>query len=493
VKIERVGNAFSGYISADGQAWTQLGSAVTIAMADPVCIGLAVTSHASGQVRTFTFDSVSSTGDVTGEFATEQIGIAYNAPQPIYAAVEDAAGVVGVVSHPDPAATMITSSWSWKVPLSEFADAGVDLANVASVYLGAGDLINPTPDGKGTVKFDDVRVVLPVVILGHNDVTSSLDNVKGVPNDGDWPGAEYPALAVDDKVSTKFLHFKGETEPTGIQIEPMAGATLVTGLAFTTANDAVERDPTTFELYGSNESIDGPFELIASGDIVDFAGEAAWPRFTRNTTPIAFDNTVAYKFYQVLFPTVRDPAAANSMQIAEIELLGGTTNNIISAVSRANGTSGNRAPVGAFDGSTKPLPTEPGGLMDGNMVYSDRTYPWNQTPAELVGVEYIRIFNTDKGTADGTYTVTISRAATVAVAHDDRIQPAQDQVDMITAGFAPAGTFQDTGVDIFIYESASTPARPLSVFTADLEAGTYVLKTEASSNTMYIVLAIEKQ
>ncbi|MCL5282263.1 MAG: hypothetical protein M1376_20450, partial [Planctomycetes bacterium] len=31
--------------------------------------------------------------------------------------------------------------------------------------------------------------------------------------------------------------------------------------------------------------------------------------------------TVAYKFYQVLFTAVRDPAAANSMQIAEVELL----------------------------------------------------------------------------------------------------------------------------------------------------------------------------
>jgi hypothetical protein len=41
-----------------------------------------------------------------------------------------------------------------------------------------------------------------------------------------------------------------------------------------------------------------------------------------NTTPISFDNDVAYKYYQVMFPAVRDAASANSMQIAEIELLG---------------------------------------------------------------------------------------------------------------------------------------------------------------------------
>ncbi|MCP4610621.1 MAG: LamG domain-containing protein, partial [Planctomycetes bacterium] len=154
------------------------------------------------------------------------------------------------------------------------------------------------------------------------DVTAPGDIVQGVPNDGDWPGAETPDLAIDDDTGTKYLHFKGETEPTGFQIEPASGASIVTGLTLTTANDATERDPISFELSGSNESIDGPYTLIASGDIVDFAQEVEWPRFTMNATPIMFDNDVAYKYYQVMFPAVRDAASANSMQIAEIELLG---------------------------------------------------------------------------------------------------------------------------------------------------------------------------
>jgi hypothetical protein len=158
------------------------------------------------------------------------------------------------------------------------------------------------------------------------DVTALGDVVKGVPDearDGSvagWPGNEHPALAVDDDVSTKYLHFKGEVEPTGFVVEPASGASVVTGLTLTTANDAIERDPVTFEIYGSNDSIDGPYELIASGDIVDFAQEEPWPRFTMNATPITFSNNVAYTYYQVMFPTVRDPASANSMQIAEVEL-----------------------------------------------------------------------------------------------------------------------------------------------------------------------------
>ena len=155
-----------------------------------------------------------------------------------------------------------------------------------------------------------------------SDVTAPGDTVQGVPNDGDWPGGETPDLAIDDDTGTKFLHFKGETEASGIQVEPAMGLTIVTGLTLTAANDSPERDPVSFELSGSNDSIDGPYELIAAGDVADFAQADAWPRFTMNATAISFENTVAYKYYQVMFPTVRDAGGANSMQIAEVELLG---------------------------------------------------------------------------------------------------------------------------------------------------------------------------
>jgi hypothetical protein len=84
------------------------------------------------------------------------------------------------------------------------------------------------------------------------------------------------------------------------------------------------RDPIGFELYGSNAGIDGPYTLIASGDIVDFAGEAEWPRFAQNETAITFDNDVAYTSYQLLFTAIRGPVggSVNSMQIAEVALIG---------------------------------------------------------------------------------------------------------------------------------------------------------------------------
>ncbi|HEC03987.1 MAG TPA: hypothetical protein ENI81_10675, partial [Phycisphaerales bacterium] len=198
-------------------------------------------------------------------------------------------------------------------------------------------LVGENPEAVGRFfdgLIDEVRVYditltgADILNMVMSDVTGPGDVVKGVPDeprDGDiagWPDGEYPWMTLDDDTSTKFLHFRGDVSPTGFVVEPAMGPTIVTGLTFTTANDDYGRDPTSFEVYGSNESIDGPYELIAAGDVVDFMQADVWPRFTMNATPITFPNMVAYKYYQVLFPTVRDVSAANSMQIGEVELLG---------------------------------------------------------------------------------------------------------------------------------------------------------------------------
>ncbi len=83
-------------------------------------------------------------------------------------------------------------------------------------------------------------------------------------------------------------------------------------------------DPIAFELYGSNDSINGPYTLIASGDIDDFSQQMQWARFAMNSTVIAFENLMDYEHYQLLITAIRGPVGGpvNSMQIAEIELLG---------------------------------------------------------------------------------------------------------------------------------------------------------------------------
>jgi hypothetical protein len=138
------------------------------------------------------------------------------------------------------------------------------------------------------------------------------------------PCGELPPKVIDNMVSTKYLNFKGDFDADetacGFTVKLAAGPALVRGMTFTSANDAAERDPIAYELSGSND--DGTtWTVIATGDIVDFAGATAWPRQTKNATPIRFNNDVAYGMFKVLFTAIRNPATANSMQIAEVELL----------------------------------------------------------------------------------------------------------------------------------------------------------------------------
>jgi hypothetical protein len=526
VKLTREGNMITAYASADGETWDLFtdtspdnsGGTITnpidVEMADPVLIGLFVTSHAAGEIRTYTFDNVSISGDV-GELVSQDIdSISGNSAEPIYVKLEDSTGAVASVTQGYPAATQITSWRDWTIPLSKFE--GVDPTAAAKLYVGVG---NGEPGGVGVLNVADIRVIEPdrtaataswqaaaaadspvfiatnvadgtydigtyggeqtyefvvrsnptetqpsMCLIGRRDFgdtkaglkyeqwqntgtygatlfgvvdldfgvannpgadtdvvfvsseasgttalyvngvyqasvddaislsgsvgigygiqdpnlhagAASFDNFDGViygvaiydaalsdeeiaahsaafsaplidvTEPGDLvlgiprglpcggnssanynPCAELPPNVIDDNVNTKYLSFAGNfdpnEEPSGFEVTPYDGPSIVTGMTFTTANDAPERDPIAFELYGSNDGIDGPYTLIASGDIVDFAGDTAWPRYTKNVTPITFDNDVAYANYRVLFTAIRNQATANSMQIAEVEFLG---------------------------------------------------------------------------------------------------------------------------------------------------------------------------
>src|SRR5207248_3280242 len=62
LRVQRVGNTFTGFAGYDGQTWTQLGS-VVIAMPSQIYLGLAVSSHSASQGTTAQFRDLS---DVTG-------------------------------------------------------------------------------------------------------------------------------------------------------------------------------------------------------------------------------------------------------------------------------------------------------------------------------------------------------------------------------------------------------------------------------------------
>ncbi|WDF66319.1 family 16 glycosylhydrolase [Flavobacterium sp. KACC 22763] len=58
VRLVRSGNVFTSYASDNGTTWTQVGTPKTIAMANTIYVGMAVTSHANGTLATGVFSDV---------------------------------------------------------------------------------------------------------------------------------------------------------------------------------------------------------------------------------------------------------------------------------------------------------------------------------------------------------------------------------------------------------------------------------------------------
>jgi hypothetical protein len=168
VRIDRTGNTLTGFLSEDGENWTQLGDARDIAMTDPVLIGLALTSHLATQATSAEFSNVSFTGSVSGNWEIAEIGATQpvgNAPDTVYVAVEDTAGHVAVVTHPNAA---IRSGWTeWVIPYSDLA--GVNLNSVGMIYVGVGDRNNPTSGGNGTIFVDDIGYGRPALVTEPDD------------------------------------------------------------------------------------------------------------------------------------------------------------------------------------------------------------------------------------------------------------------------------------------------------------------------------------
>ena len=147
---------------------------------------------------------------------------------------------------------------------------------------------------------------------GNMDGGISLPGDAVVPTSDNHPAGEHAGLAIDNNAATKYLNFDGANN-TASGLTITTGGGVVVGLGLTSANDAPDRDPTSFVLSGSN---DGGATLteIASGDVPAFEA-----RFERQK--VSFDNSAAYMTYHLIFPTTAGPSTC-CMQIAQIELLG---------------------------------------------------------------------------------------------------------------------------------------------------------------------------
>ncbi|HDS83769.1 MAG TPA: PEP-CTERM sorting domain-containing protein [Phycisphaerales bacterium] len=194
--------------------------------------------------------------------------------------------------------------------------------------------------------------------------------------------------------------------------------------------------------------------------------------------------------------------------------VGATASASIMVVERADGHGpDSRDPIGDYEPGTAPLT---GSLQNGEYVFSDRTFWWNNVPNALVGSEYVRTFNNDKEDAaiDVVYTLTLSETATVWIAFEERLlrettnwrpldepitpwgheapESAQVLADWLTRHIGPAGTFTDTGLTMHI-EERSTPgdrARLMLIYAAELPAGSYDFTWQANRNISNYTLGV---
>jgi hypothetical protein len=163
VKIEReIAGTFSAYSSADGVSWQKLGASEPIQMTTNVYIGLAVTAHNASATCEAVFTNVSTTGNVSGQWTNQDIGIESNDAEPLYVAVSNSEGAPAVIVHDDPAAANIDTWTEWVILLSAFSDQGIDLTNVDEIAIGLGTQGNMTiPGGSGKMYIDDIRLYQP--------------------------------------------------------------------------------------------------------------------------------------------------------------------------------------------------------------------------------------------------------------------------------------------------------------------------------------------
>jgi len=184
-----------------------------------------------------------------------------------------------------------------------------------------------------------VLVLVSVPAFGGLALLSPGDAIIAVDADGlisrsNYPAGEPPAKVLDGDSGTKYLNFGRENS--GFIVTPGA-ASIVQSFTMTTANDAAPRDPATWSLWGTNDaiaSLDNSTGLADNWTLIA-SGAASLPDDRFALGPVtSFANSTAYASYKMMYPTLKDAPATNSMQVADVALYttpDGTGGNVLAA------------------------------------------------------------------------------------------------------------------------------------------------------------------
>lgn len=179
--------------------------------------------------------------------------------------------------------------------------------------------------------------------------SSNLNIIGVTPTSYNSPYSEGASNAFDGNPYTKYLNF--DKLNAGVTVELNQGR-VVKSFTITTANDFSGRDPTSYKLYGSNSG--SSWSLIQQGSMT-----LSDSRYN-TSTPINVNNTAAYVYYFMVFPTTKAGQGCglncDSMQIGELTYQYDPLNTTTST-KQTGGTIANPGTAGATE--TAPPPPAP--------------------------------------------------------------------------------------------------------------------------------------
>lgn len=180
--------------------------------------------------------------------------------------------------------------------------------------------------------FEDTAGTSTDILTGATDIRAIVNRRSGSAT----PAGENPNQLLDSASGTKYLNFGKEN--TGVIVTPASGPQVVTNFRIQTANDAPARDPASYVIYGTNDPIqsightqgtDESWTQLDAGDLSLGDARGAY------SDTIDINNNTAYASYKIVFPTLKDSANANSMQIAGLTL--NTTDPAVLKINRQTG------------------------------------------------------------------------------------------------------------------------------------------------------------
>lgn len=169
---------------------------------------------------------------------------------------------------------------------------------------------------------DDIIGV--AALLG--DTTSSVATVGTVGGMNNYPGGEPPANVIDGIiVDSKYLNFAEINVGFIVALPEERSLANVTGIQFISANDAPERDPIVVSLEGANAANAMAAATSPTTWTTLYTGPSGLAtdvvRYGLGTIQ-AFENDLYFNTYRLLVTEVQNAGAANSVQFAEVQLLG---------------------------------------------------------------------------------------------------------------------------------------------------------------------------